>query len=445
MKSLPSDLILAKNKANNTDPWLLLLDLTLTDPDSTVLHFARNPENVYVRQANADDEGIVGQWKLNDNAVNTTVADDSSNTNNGASNVNTSTYSAVGHLDRCLDFAGVGNWAVVPDQSYYTFGNGVKDEPFSITIWLTASGLAPGLDIYAISKYEKIGDLGEWSFQLEETTGVMKAVLYDGANTLSITGSTVLTIDKWYYVVMTYDGSGSYEGLNIFIDGERETVTDGSSGAYTAMSANGTDVLIAGVNSGGIPEDTWERKMDEIRIYNRELKSGEIKFLYNKGIGTEIYSPLEYTRFNFSMAATSTNSTGQIPQIDLKVNNVTRLIQPYLNTYDGLVGSTVKLTIINAEYLMENYTELEQTWKVLKTQTAAEEITFTLGMPTPLKRFPQNKYYAHHCRFQFLSLECSYVGSDKECRRTIDDCESKGNSSRFGGFVGLASGNVRLA
>ena len=44
MKSLPANLILAKNSLQSTSAWLILLDITLTD--GTVLRYVRNPADI---------------------------------------------------------------------------------------------------------------------------------------------------------------------------------------------------------------------------------------------------------------------------------------------------------------------------------------------------------------------------------------------------------------
>ena len=46
MKSLPADLIIEKNKIASDSAWLVLLDITMNDPNETHLRFVRNTEDI---------------------------------------------------------------------------------------------------------------------------------------------------------------------------------------------------------------------------------------------------------------------------------------------------------------------------------------------------------------------------------------------------------------
>ena len=123
-----------------------------------------------------------------------------------------------------------------------------------------------------------------------------------------------------------------------------------------------------------------------------------------------------YTAFPFEIDTTQQTSKGEIPSITVRVSNIQRMIQPYLEDLDGGIGSAVKITVINTKYLNEDYAELEMTFDVLATQSNSRWITFTLGAPNPLRqRFPLYRFIALHCRFGFnrpvLNYpECGYSG-----------------------------------
>lgn len=159
-----------------------------------------------------------------------------------------------------------------------------------------------------------------------------------------------------------------------------------------------------------------------------------------------VYQGNTYSKFPFEIEPTTQSSKGEIPTVSLRVGNVTRILQAYLEDMNGLVGSTVKITVVNAAYLSENYAELEMTFDVKATGSDAYWVTFTLGSPNPLKnRFPLYRYIAAHCNWQFKSRECNYSGSSETCKRTLDYCRILNNSKRFGGYMGLQGGGVRYA
>ncbi len=46
MRVLPQNLIIEKNRLASAGSWIILIEITLTDGDSTVLRIARNTEDV---------------------------------------------------------------------------------------------------------------------------------------------------------------------------------------------------------------------------------------------------------------------------------------------------------------------------------------------------------------------------------------------------------------
>ena len=177
---------------------------------------------------------------------------------------------------------------------------------------------------------------------------------------------------------------------------------------------------------------------------------------FDEGNGNE-----EYTKFPFNLQITTTDG-GQIPQLELEVSNITRLIQPYLEDLDGAINSTVKITIAHVNAVTStvignviDYADLIQVYDVIGTQCNSNWVKFILGSPSPLRQpFPPDKYLAQHCAWQFdtattPSPECNYrVSGDglakTTCKRTYTDCVNHGNTERYGGFFGLQTGGIRI-
>jgi len=150
-----------------------------------------------------------------------------------------------------------------------------------------------------------------------------------------------------------------------------------------------------------------------------------------------------YTAFPFEIDSIGQHSKGEIPTVRLKISNITQLMQPYLEELEGGIGSTVKIIVVNSAHLSEDYSELEMTFDVIACNSTAQWVTFTLGAPNPLRqRFPLNQYIAMHCRWRVNSIECGLSG--ETCNRTLKRCRELGNSVRFGGFVGMRTGTVRI-
>lgn len=172
---------------------------------------------------------------------------------------------------------------------------------------------------------------------------------------------------------------------------------------------------------------------------------GTTKLRFARNTEDVVFNGETYKAFPFEIEPTKQSSKGEIPTVTLRVSNITRLIQPYLEELDGGVGSAVKVTVVNVDHLKENYSELEMTFDVLACQSTAQWITFTLGAPNPLRqRFPLNQFIALHCRWRFKGVECGYSGAETACSRTLKRCRELDNSARFGGFAGMRTGAVRV-
>lgn len=175
------------------------------------------------------------------------------------------------------------------------------------------------------------------------------------------------------------------------------------------------------------------------------LTSG-VKFYLVKNTEDITFQGQTYTAINFEIEPTKHTGQGEIPTVTLRVSNVSRILQAYLEDLTGGIGSTVKITVVNSAYLNENYSELEMTFDVIATQSDAQWVSFTLGAPNPLlNRFPLHRYIAEHCSWQFKSRECNYSGSAVTCKRTFANCRELGNTHRFGGYLGLSGGGIRVA
>ncbi len=163
-----------------------------------------------------------------------------------------------------------------------------------------------------------------------------------------------------------------------------------------------------------------------------------------------VFESRTYVAFGFTVEPPKESSKGEIPSIQLMVANATRTMQTYVEAYNGGVGATVVLRIVNTANLAEDYADLTTTLSVVACKCTAQWVTFTLGAVNPLKRrFPPDQYIAMHCRFVsapygFKGPHCGYAGSETSCDGTLDRCQALGNSSRFGGHPGLDGQGIRL-
>jgi len=227
--------------------------------------------------------GAIAQWKMNDNALSTTVVD-SVGSHNGTfkdatGDPNTSAHDSTGKINGALDLDGTDDYIEVADHADFSFGDGTDDSPFSISTWVYISNL----NFWVVSK-DTAGN-SEWYLRFWTGKALFRNLKLDGAAHQGRIYNTALSTSQWYHIVATYDGGGgltAHDGMKIYIDGVRKDDVDSNNGTYVAMD-NGT----APVYIGRLSTDYADGLIDNVIIYNTELTQTQVTGLYNAGAGTE--------------------------------------------------------------------------------------------------------------------------------------------------------------
>ncbi len=117
-----------------------------------------------------------------------------------------------------------------------------------------------------------------------------------------------------------------------------------------------------------------------------------------------------FPAFNFDMDATEQNASGEMPTVTLRVGNITQYLVSYMRQFNGCVGSTVRVIVVNSGLLGTDTSEMDMTFDIMAAYQDALWVVFTLGAPNLLRqRFPLDKYLALHCRHSFETRECNYT------------------------------------
>ena len=132
----------------------------------------------------------------------------------------------------------------------------------------------------------------------------------------------------------------------------------------------------------------------------------------------------------------------------MRVSNVSRAIQSYIEQYDGGVDSTVILRVVHADHLVgteSNTVFCRLDFTVTGCTANAKEVVFSLGASNPWnRRFPLGRARKNFCRWKFKSNECTYSGLETTCDKSLSRCRVLGISRRFGGFPGVGLSGLRL-
>ena len=182
--------------------------------------------------------------------------------------------------------SGVNDYVTIPNAAggaggqLFSFTDGANDDqPFSVSLWAnTDVGPRPASGGGWIGK---VGAQDEWLFYADDD-GVIHAELYDSAGGGNIKASVTGMADKageWHHYAMTYDGSNSETGIEIYIDGVASQNSQTTTGTYNGMQLTASVVGIGKDQDGA--SVSYEGYIDEVSIYSFELTDVNVDHLYN--------------------------------------------------------------------------------------------------------------------------------------------------------------------
>lgn len=192
---------------------------------------------------------------------------------------------ATGKFGNCFEFVEANeDYLSAGDDDNLSFGDGVDDVAFSISTWLY---LDVADDCGLVAKYNGSNVGSEYAFYMYN--GAIRFLLWSGSNPLYYRGrvySTPLATGTWYHLVATYDGRGGTnadDGIDLYVNGSASPVDDSSdnNGPFLAVTNTNRDFRVGG--NMGIAGWYLDGKMDEVKLYDRELSSSDVQTLYNNG------------------------------------------------------------------------------------------------------------------------------------------------------------------
>jgi lambda family phage minor tail protein L len=153
-----------------------------------------------------------------------------------------------------------------------------------------------------------------------------------------------------------------------------------------------------------------------------------------------------WQNFPFTLEDISQGTDGSVPSWVIKISNVNRAIEQYLQQYDlylkqnGIDGNEITciIRVVNSKDLGNTEPITEHTAILNQPTTDPQWATFKLSAKSPYnKQFPPRKVLKSFCAWQFKSEQCGYTGTATSCDKTLTNCRLLDNSPRFGGFPGV--------
>lgn len=220
------------------------------------------------------------QFKLNDNAGNTTVYDEGASYNDGVATTNTSTLSVAGKVGRALSFNGTSQYVNL-DNLFTDIRN---DTVGSFSFWVKP---VLGEDIMNFTGPDGKNFYVIWSKAYQS----LVFAIYGNSTPVScLTPNGSLPTNVWTHVTITQDGTG----FKIYINGNEQALTymdNGNKGAWLSTLTGTTRFSRLGAIRYGYSDYYFQGSVDDLRYYKKALNSTEAQALYNSGMGTEDANP----------------------------------------------------------------------------------------------------------------------------------------------------------
>jgi phage-related protein len=159
--------------------------------------------------------------------------------------------------------------------------------------------------------------------------------------------------------------------------------------------------------------------------------------------------------FRFEIEEIGEGRTGEVPRVELRISNVDRQMEYYIQQYDAYIKANgfspieVYIYVLVSKNLGSSTPEAEHLYELKQPKSNPIWATFILGASNPFnKRWPQHRLLKNHCRFIFKGPLCGYSGATAACDKTLTACRNMAggsNSARYGGTPGVGVGGLRLA
>lgn len=244
---------------------------------------------------------LIAHYKMNDVLATTVVADETGSHNGvytvSSGSANTIDHSVAGKINTALDFPSgiVKGHVVIPDHNNFSPGDGTTGTPFSISVWVNMHDATN----FIIANKGVYNTNLEWQLEVSAIDFLYWFVADESVASCFIGQRTNVALtsyeNKWFNIIVTYDGGILSSGLKIYINAVCVgiTVYENNAGSFVAVENDlSHDVWIGNYNNANYANGL----IDNIMFFNKELTPDEIKRLDNNGHGTEILAEVDEPR-----------------------------------------------------------------------------------------------------------------------------------------------------
>ena len=219
--------------------------------------------------------GLVGWWKMDDNAVTSTVTDYSENDFHGVYGLGTTStagFSTSGKIDQALNFVKTNASSSVRIVGSASNVLNITSPPLSLAGWVYPTSNDRGFIFVKSSNFNR-----QYAISHSDNGGGKPAFNLLSASYVSAEAPSAISLNAWHHIAGTWDGST----MRLYVDGN---LVDSESQSGT-LTNSGKDVMMGAYLLDGNygKYDGLNGKLDDLRIYKRVLSATEIEGLYNAG------------------------------------------------------------------------------------------------------------------------------------------------------------------
>jgi len=173
-------------------------------------------------------------------------------------------------------------------DDYVDMGNTLdftNTDAFSISCWFKRT--RSGVSEFLVSKQDSTSNARGYTLLIPFDDNKVTVVIRNNtasSGRLIVDCTTAITNTNWHHIVMTYDGSSSVSGINLYLDGNNDT--GATSGTLSATISNSASFQLGAKNGG----NEFSGNIDEVSVYNSELSQSDVTDIYNGGIPTSLSS-----------------------------------------------------------------------------------------------------------------------------------------------------------
>lgn len=180
---------------------------------------------------------LLRPW-MQDDTTSPTVEDSTPNDRDGtltnAGNTETSSATGTGYFAKSLQLDGVNDHIQFGDVGNFNY-----TQPFSGAIWIKPDAALARFQVFMVRQQPPPGLKG-WAFR-NSGTGTRQRLsffLVGTSNQIERRSvNAIFTSSRWYHLGFSYDGSGSEDGITLFVDGvEIPSLSNGNSSVSSATT-----------------------------------------------------------------------------------------------------------------------------------------------------------------------------------------------------------------